>query len=102
METQELPKTKEQQKTIQLVDGTFTPSEASDVITALIDEKINFHKIQRLQVWEGNHRSNTKGLDNRIQELMREKQLAKNIIKEARSKGRNIIINGTLSLEFVN
>ncbi|PIB28278.1 hypothetical protein [Maribacter sp. 4G9] len=102
METKELPKVKKQLKTIQLVDGTFTPSEASDVITALIDEKINFHKIQRLQVWEGNHKCNTHGLDDRIQQLIKEKQLAKEIINEARAKGTNISINGTLSLKFVD
>ncbi|UWX55672.1 hypothetical protein NYZ99_04270 [Maribacter litopenaei] len=102
METQELSKTKKAKKTIQLVDGTFTPSEASDVITALIDEKINFHKIQRLQIWEGNHRSSTSGLDSRIQELLKEKQLAKDIISEARTKGVNISINGTLSLKFLD
>ena len=28
---------------IQLVDGTFTPSETSDVVIALLQEKINFH-----------------------------------------------------------
>lgn len=102
METKELSKVKKEQRTIQLVDGTFTPSEASDVITALIDEKINFHKIQRLQLWEGNHKCNTNGLDGRIEQLMKEKQLAREIINEARSKGTKIIINGTLSLKFVD
>ncbi len=101
METQELKKTKKNQKTINLVDGTFTPSEASDVITALIDEKINFHKIQRLQIWEGNHKSKTHGLDNRIQELQTEKELARDIINEARTKGCNLVINGTLDLKYV-
>ena len=41
-------------KTINLVDGTFTPSEAHDVIQALIDQKINFHKFainSRIWVW---------------------------------------------------
>lgn len=102
METQTLTKTKKAKKTIQLVDGTFTPSEASDVINALIDEKINFHKIQRLQLWEGNHKCNTNGLDGRIEELMKEKQMAREIINEARTKGTNIIINGTLNLKFVD
>ena len=33
---------------IQLVDGVFTVSEANDIIQNLINEKINFHKLQRL------------------------------------------------------
>ena len=42
-ETEQLEKTKQ---TIQLVKGEFTPSEAAHVIVGLIDEKINFHKIE--------------------------------------------------------
>lgn len=30
---------------IQLVDGNFTVSEASDIVQALLNEKINFHKL---------------------------------------------------------
>jgi len=32
---------------INLVDGNFTVSEASDVVLTLLNEKINFHKLQR-------------------------------------------------------
>ncbi|MEA1784919.1 hypothetical protein U1E44_02345 [Arenibacter sp. GZD96] len=100
METQDV--IKKNKKTIQLVDGTFTPSEANDVIMALIDEKINFHKIQRLQIWEGNHQSETNGLDNRIQELEKEKRTARSIFNEARGQGAKILINGTLEINFLD
>lgn len=66
MEAKVLPEVISDQRRIQLVDGTFTPTEASDVINALIDEKINFHKIQRLKIYEGNHQGKTNLLDNRI------------------------------------
>ena len=39
---------------VQLVEGKFTPSEAADVVSSLISEKINFHKIQRLSSLERN------------------------------------------------
>jgi len=39
METKELAETLIDKQKIQLVDGKFTPTEASDVITSLIDEK---------------------------------------------------------------
>ena len=57
---------------IQLVKGEFTSSEASDIIMNLFNEKINFHKKQRLQLWEGNHKSNTEHLDKRIKGLENE------------------------------
>ncbi|WP_455169016.1 hypothetical protein [Aegicerativicinus sediminis] len=100
METTELIKVKTEAKTIQLVKGKFTPSEASDVITSLIDEKINFHKIQRLKIWEGSHRSETNLLDGRIDELQKEKRIWKGIISDARKQGKNLKINGVLSISL--
>lgn len=90
------------QRKIQLVDGTFTPMEASDVITALINEKINFHKIQRLKIWEGNHLGKTHLLDNRIKELEQEKLTARSIIQQALAKGKNITINGVLEMKYTD
>lgn len=102
MEAKVLPEVLTDQRKIQLVDGTFTPTEASDVITALIDEKINFHKIQRLKIWEGNHSSKTNMLDNRIDELEKEKMTARTIIERARKNGKNITINGILEIKYVD
>jgi hypothetical protein len=90
------------QRKIQLVDGTFTPAEASDVISALINEKINFHKIQRLKIWEGNHLGKTNLLDGRIGELEQEKHNARNIIGQARANGKKIAINGILEIKYVD
>ncbi|WP_435623695.1 hypothetical protein [Flagellimonas sp.] len=93
MET--LIKTKQK---IQLVDGSFSPSEASDVIIALLEEKINFHKLQRLSWCEGNKDANTKYPDDRIQELENEKQIAKNFINSVRFEGKRLRINGVLNI----
>ena len=38
METQVLEQLEQVEQKIKLVDGAFTPSEASDVVSALIDE----------------------------------------------------------------
>jgi len=83
---------------IQLVKGEFTPSEASHIIVNLIDEKINFHKIQRLQILEGNCLSQTNELDGRIKELEWEKEIAKKFIKSTRGTGKNLSINGVLEI----
>jgi len=85
---------------INLVDGRFTPSEASDVIEALIREKINFHKVQRLQKLIGDCDCETGELSGRISELLEEKQKAKAFFAEARQAGRNVVISGTLEISF--
>jgi hypothetical protein len=98
METKVVAKNRKTKEKIHLVKGVFTPSEASDVIIGLIDEKINFHKIQRLQIWEGNHKCETNQLDGRIKELQESKRIAREFIADIRSLGRNLKINGTLEI----
>lgn len=98
METVETKKTAKKTQKIQLVKGEFTASEVSDVVCALIDEKINFHKIQRLQIWEGSHRSKTGHLDGRIKELQEERKLVKKFVMANRDIAHKFKIHGTLEI----
>ncbi|MEM7484745.1 MAG: hypothetical protein AAF348_06010 [Bacteroidota bacterium] len=90
----------ETKQKIQLVDGSFTPSEACDVITALIDEKINFHKLQRISWCEGDSAANTKYPDERILELEKEKVIAKEFINSLRNEGKRLRIDGILKISL--
>ncbi|WP_028376575.1 hypothetical protein [Leeuwenhoekiella sp. MAR_2009_132] len=101
METKELVKSKETQQKIQLVKGTFSTSEASNVVLSLIDQKINFHKIQRMQLWEKNHNRDSNQIDTRIQELIEEKRIATAFINNASRLGQNLKIDGILTLSIV-
>ena len=83
---------------IQLVHGTFTPSEAGDVILALLDEKINFHKLQRISWREGSDKANTEYPDGRIKELQEEKRIAKEFIASVRNEGKTLKIDGVLNI----
>lgn len=102
METKTLMQEKAVSQKIQLVKGDLTPSEASHVILSLIDEKINFHKIQRLQFREGNDSCLTDQLDGRIEELQNEKEITREFIKSTRGLGQNLRINGILEITVVN
>lgn len=85
---------------INLVEGSFTPSEACDITEALVREEINFHKVQRMQNWVGDNDCETKTLNCRIEDLMKEKQKAKDFFAEARRKGAKVTINGTLEISY--
>ena len=98
MKTQETQKTEATTQKIQLVKGEFTPSEASHIIMKLIDEKINFHKIQRLQIFEGNTISQTPELNDRIKELQKEKEVVREFIKNNRQSGYTMKIDGVLEI----
>ena len=85
-----------------LVRGTFTPSEAADIVRALIEEKINFHKIQRLQRWEGAHTCDTSDLNDRITQLEQEKQEALAYIAELRASNKRLSIYGNLRIKIAD
>lgn len=86
------------QKSIQLIEGTFTKGEALTIINDVLNVKINFHKIQRLSKTEGN--SNDKCLydNSRITELMIDKKETKAFLRALESKGQNIKISSTINI----
>ncbi len=86
---------------VQLVEGQFSASHAAQVVTSLLDTKINFHKLTKLSATIGDHDVDTHYIDSRIEELEIEKRVAQALIKEAQQAGNNIRINGTLELTFV-
>lgn len=98
MKSKEVMQIEKTTQKIQLVKGDFTPSEASDVIMGLLNEKINFHKLQRLQLWEGNHKGKTDQLDGRIGELEKEKEIAREFINSTRDLGQKLKISGILEI----
>jgi len=85
-------------KTINLVEGLFTPSEASDVIIGLIDKKLNFHKLNRLSLTEGNHDEDVNYDNSRIEELEKAKEELRNYLHETRSSGAKLQIEGTVTI----
>ncbi|MEB3345382.1 hypothetical protein U6A24_07930 [Aquimarina gracilis] len=87
---------------MKLVDGVFSCSEASDIINALIREKINFHKLHRLSMCEGNVDSNTQYDDSRVAELIKEKEDFKAIYHEARVASKKVRISGVLDIEIID
>ena len=87
---------------VKLVDGTFTAAEAGDVISSLIEEKINFHKLHRLSMSEGDMHCDTTFDDSRLSQLLREKKDFKALCREAKMAGKQMRISGTLEIEFID
>ncbi|MFK7806373.1 MAG: hypothetical protein AB8F74_01105 [Saprospiraceae bacterium] len=85
---------------INLIEGEFSPSEASDLIGALIREKINFHKIQRLGQLIHDDCCDQAESRARIKELEEERKVAKEFISKARINGKKVTISGTLKITY--
>jgi tmRNA-binding protein len=88
-------------KTINLIEGQFSASQAADILNAMIDKKINYHKLQRMSITEGNNTDQCVHDSGRIDELLLEKAKIKEIIKEARSQGKTLKINSLINIEVV-
>ncbi len=102
MEIKKVSTTEKIQQEIQLVKGEFTPSQASEIINSLINQKINYHKLEGLQRWERNHQYDQEPLNRRIEELENEKIRAEEFISKIKDEGKNLKINGILELIVSN
>jgi hypothetical protein len=87
---------------VQLVDGVFIPSEASDVISRLIREKINSYKLHKLSMCKKNANSDSGNDDSRVTELIAKRKEFKAICTEAKLTGKKIKINGVLEIEIID
>ena len=89
------------EKKVKLVDGEFTPAEALDILNNLIGQKINYHKIKKLQHWEQNHNINEKPYTNRIFELEQEKKAVNAFLSEIMEDDIKLNISGVLKISVV-
>jgi hypothetical protein len=92
-----------QEKTTQKIDfinGIFTASEASDIINSVLKVKINFHKLQRLSINEGNDKEECIYDNGRINELVNEQKIAEYFFSQARLKGKKLKIRSVIQIEI--
>lgn len=86
---------------VKLIEGTFTPSEAADILISMISKKINFHKLQRLTALEQYCDDSTTHLDDRIWQLKKAEEDTKALIIHAREQGYHFKIHGNVEIELI-
>ncbi len=100
MQTQQT-ETKKEQTTIKLVEGTYTPAEAADILFSLIGDKIKFHNLQILSLQE-RFGIDSVHSEHRIKELKEAKTQVKDLILEARDAGYTLQIEGDIKIKFLH
>ncbi len=85
-------------ETLQLIDGEFTAAEAATVILNLLDEKINFHKIRKLQIWEKDHTMDSEKINARIEALEAEKAKAQKLLKQYAQDKTRLKVDGSIKI----
>ncbi len=100
METQAMLVESQSEK-LELINGNFSPTNAYDLISSLIENNINMHKLQYLSAWEKNHMVTADSLNKKVAELKAMKAQLKDTISDAKSSGSTVYINGTFNLEIL-
>ena len=98
MELQETMNVTSTDQKINLIEGVFTAVEAGDILHAMLDKKINFHKLQRLMRTEGNIDDACEYDSGRIIELIDEKAKLKDYLSTIREQGHTLEINSTVTI----
>ena len=84
---------------ITLVKGTFSPSDAADVLLTLINDKIKFHSIQILNLHDGAHQDISYS-EERIKALKAAKKEITEMVVHARNKGLVLEINSHIDVRM--
>lgn len=85
------------QRDFKLIEGSFTTEEASDLLGALFNYKIDYHCRQDFS----NHIRFNQDIGyskNRIVELIKSKEAIEQIIENSKANNENLIIQGTISI----
>jgi hypothetical protein len=86
---------------VQLVDGVFIPSEASDVISRLIIKKTSSYKLNSLSMSEENVNNDTAYNDSYLAELIKKRNEFKAVRTEAKLIGKKTNVNSILDIEII-
>ncbi len=89
----------EEKKEFKLIDSTFTPNEANNVLSDLIKSKISYHKLddfsQHIRFERDSQHSK-----NRIEQLQATQEELKEFINIAKAKGVNLVIKSNVFIEY--
>ena len=83
-----------------LVDGKFSPADASQVLQTLINSKINFHNMEVFSLKErmtGDPSPHVK----RIGQLKEARDYVDSILKFAKEEGKNLKLEGTIKITLL-
>lgn len=83
---------------IKLIDGLFSAKEAADIIDAVLNIKINHHKLKRLSITEGNSEDLCEYDTGRIDELLKAKQDAKEYFNNVKDFGGKLRIKSMIDI----
>jgi hypothetical protein len=86
-------------ETLTLIEGTFLPSEAKEILMNIFYEKIKFHQIKDISSLEKNG-THCQQSQIRISKLKEESHRMKDILDKAESEGKKLVISSKILISF--
>lgn len=92
--------TKMENGQFKIINGTFTPQQAREILITIVNAKINYHVLKGFgnTIRDGVDTSNA---NNRISELTEIKKLMAEVFEQAEVSGNSLKITGNINIEFV-
>ncbi len=84
----------------QLIDGTFTPAEAAQVLLSLVKSKMDHHSMEKFSN-EERWGTDPDHSEKRLRELANLRSALKELFASATDAKRNLKINGWIEITFV-
>jgi len=84
----------------QLINGTFTPSEAAQVLLSLVKSKIDYHSLQKLSNEERFGKDSSHS-EKRLQDLQKLKTALKELFNSAAEAKETLKIDGWIEISFM-
>jgi hypothetical protein len=89
----------EVKQNVTLVNGTYNPNEAQELICSIFKERLNDVKVQNLRTWFKNNKFDVAQHNAKLEELNSTQDHLLNIIKMAQSEGKEIEIFSNIEIK---
>lgn len=86
-----------QTESIDLVRGTFTPSDAREILFQLLDSKINFHNLKNLSSRERFGKPDFDS-EKRLEQLRESRKRVETIVSRSAEERRSVSISSSIEL----
>ncbi|WP_343488108.1 hypothetical protein [Allomuricauda sp. d1] len=84
---------------ISLISGTFTPSEAADILLSFLNDKIKFHTVRKLNLQPDSDTA-FEVSEQRINDLRQAKERVTDLVVSAQKNGHLLDIKSTIEISL--
>lgn len=90
-----------EQKTVQIVEDEFTPSEAQNLVRNIVEPQVNLYKVRAMTDWESDHNYGSSLSDRKTAQLSDNLKHIEEVIQYAKENGYQVSLTGSIDVRLV-